>query len=166
MKNMMNMVLVWNPGGYFCCGCLRFIRVWAVLVMALAFFTCSVEGLLSHTRSQRFYASTILKSLPSIVEATLKDPLRCGLGVLPKETTATLLVLVSGGCDSTALLHALSIAKDRFIPPLRLHAATFDHRLVTLYVLMYIAVLHYTPLGVYVSDLALVCQILTKSIAG
>ncbi len=130
---MVNMVIVWNPGGYFCCGCLHFIRIWAV-VLAVTYFTCSVEGLLSRTRSQRFYASTTLQSLPSIVEAALKDPLRCGLGVFPKETTAatTLLVLVSGGCDSTALLHALGIAKNRFTPPLRLHSATFDHRLVYL----------------------------------
>ncbi len=161
------MVIVWNPGGnpggYFCCGCLRFIRIWAVLVLALAFFTCSVEGLLSRARSLRFYASTILQSLPSIVEAALKDPLRCGLGVSPNETTTrALLVLISGGCDSIALLHALSIAKDRFIPPLRLHAATFDHRLVSLYVLMYESVLHCTPLDVHVSDSALVWQILTK----
>ncbi len=166
MKNMVNMVLVWNPSGYVCCGCLRFIRILAVLVVALAFFTCSVEGLLFRTRSQRFYASTTLQSLPSVVEAALKDPLRCGLGVLLKETTATFLVLVSGGCDSTALLHALSIAKDRFTPPLRIHAATFDHRLVFLYVFMCRVVLYYTPMDVYVSDLAFACQMLTKSISG
>ncbi len=160
---MVNVVIVWNPGGYFCRGSLRFIRIWAVLVLAVAFFTCSVEGLLSCARSVRFYASTILQSLPSIVETALKDPLRCGLSVSPNEiTTTTLLVLISGGCDSTALLHALSIAKDRFTPPLRLHAATFDHRLVSLYVLMFESVIHYTPLDVCVSDSALVWQILTK----
>ncbi|CAM9395243.1 unnamed protein product [Choristocarpus tenellus] len=62
------------------------------------------------------------KSLEKVVATALRD--RCGVG-----NGDVVLALTSGGCDSVALLLALSYARHTFQPPLQVEACHFNHGL-------------------------------------